>query len=369
MSNGINTKKLAIILGIIFIVSGLISGVLFYSEYVVPGFSPDIFENYDSSNNIDTEKKTDLNGISEISIETSSTDISLINADSNEIKAHFYGNYSCSDKSFKPELSFVKNGSKLLIKVEDSVNGFVMSYRSNLKIDIYIPSKYSESIKVISSSGDVRSERFSVSEFTVNTTSGDIKTEAITAEKAHFGSSSGKINFNGRFTELNVKSTSGDIGADSVEADNSEFESSSGSIRFNGKLTEVSAKSTSGDIISDSIDTKHSSFASSSGRISVSGSLPNIAVVSTSGDISITSSADPKTVKIATSSGATRLKLPGSAGFKLDCKSSSGDINSDFPVTIVKTNSTNDHELNGTVGDGSGDITITSTSGDIRILK
>ncbi len=370
MSNRINTKKLASILGIIFIVSGLITGALFYAEYSQSGFSLDAVESGDkNSNKVDFEESADLQGISEISIETSSSDISLISSDANEVKAHFFGSYFSTNKSYDPRLSVKKDGSRLIIKAEDSVNGMVLRFSSDLQLNVYIPSQFTESIKVKSSSGNVESDEFSLKDFTVKTSSGDIEFQTIIAEKAHFDASSGEISFNGRFKELNVNTSSGDIDSDRAEADYAKFESSSGSIRFSGKFSEVNVRSTSGDIMSDNVETAFFTLKTDSGNVTAAGSLANITAASTSGDITLTTSEKPQTIQITTNSGKTRLKLPDSSGFKLACKTNSGEIKSDFPVTVVTTNNKNDDELNGTVGDGSGSITITSTSGDINILN
>ena len=50
------------------------------------------------------------------------------------------------------------------------------------------------------------------------------------------------------------------------------------------------------------------------------------------------------------------LELPRNAGFTLDYSTVSGDLESDFPLTA-----------GGTCGDGSGSITIETTSGDLKI--
>ncbi len=404
MLGNISTKKLVTILGIVFIVSGLISGVVFFMQYGISGFNPDVLESYE--NNVDVEKQAVLQGINTMRVETASTDVTLISTDSNEVNAHFYGGYSSSSKSFNPELVMTKDGDTLLIKIEDNVNGMVLSFRSNLKLDVYIPSQYSESFAIKTASGQVTTDEFSVKMLSIETSSGDINTDAMNADKALFDTNSGKMNFKGSFTELSAKSTSGDIISETVEAETSKFESNSGAIKisgnfanmavkttsgdikaetvsadkaqfeansgrvyFNGSFTELDVKSTSGDIISDTVKTETTKFESGSGAIKVSGHLTNIGAKTTSGDISLSSSEKPQIIQITTGSGETKLKLPDSAGFKLACKSSSGEINSDFPVTVTKTGSDNEHELNGTVGDGSGSVTISSSSGDIRIIK
>lgn len=367
MLGKISMKKLAVILGIVFITCGVISGLIFFMQYGISGFNPEKLENYE--NKVDDEKKADLQGINTIHAESISHDITLISTDSNEVKAHFYGGYSSSSKSYKPELVVTRNGENLLIKVEDNVDGLMFSYRSNLKLDVYIPSQYSKSIEVKTESGEVASGEFSIKELSLETTSGDIKTEFINAEKAIMSTNSGETNFKGKFTELNANSTSGDIISDNIVAINTNFESNSGKINFKGNSSELNVKSTSGDIISDNFEAITTKLESDSGKIAVSGSLISITAKSTSGDISLSSSVQPQAILITTNSGETKVKLPDSAGFKLNCRSNSGEVSADYPITITDTGKKNEHELNGTVGDGSGSVTITSTSGDISVIK
>lgn len=330
MLRNIKIKKLAVILGVICIASGLLTGIIFFMQYGISGFNPDNLESY--ANNIDTEKKADLQNVRTIHVESTSHSINLINTDSNELKAHFYGGYSSSSETYKPELIVTKNGDTLFVKIKENKDGLILSFRSNLKLDVYIPSQFGDSIVVNTSSGEVTSGDFSVKKLSFETSSGDIDTGSINAEKAVICTSSGTINFKGKFTELNIKSTSGDIQSENVEAETT-------------------------------------AFRSNSGEIDISGSMGNIAAETTSGEIILSLSAQPNVIKINTSSGETKLTLPDTAGFKLKSQSNSGEINVDFPITITDTNKGNEHEISGTVGDGAGDVLITSTSGDISITK
>ena len=70
---------------------------------------------------------------------------------------------------------------------------------------------------------------------------------------------------------------------------------------------------------------------------------------------------------VSTTSGEIAIKLPADAGFILGVKSQSGEINCAFPVTV--TGNKNDNHLNGTVGNGSCNVSLSSTSGSINIAK
>jgi len=68
---------------------------------------------------------------------------------------------------------------------------------------------------------------------------------------------------------------------------------------------------------------------------------------------------------IETASGGITVTLPGSAGFDLDARTSSGSIDSKHPVTVV--GSLERHELKGKVRSGGPLIRLRAASGSVRI--
>jgi len=74
-------------------------------------------------------------------------------------------------------------------------------------------------------------------------------------------------------------------------------------------------------------------------------------------------------------SGDVRLTLTGNTGFEVEAHSFSGDIRSDFPISTHGTSDTSSRRgphrslLQGTFGDGSAVIDITTFSGSIVIAK
>jgi len=68
---------------------------------------------------------------------------------------------------------------------------------------------------------------------------------------------------------------------------------------------------------------------------------------------------------IETASGGITVTLPGSAGFDLDARTSSGSIDSKHPVTVVGT--LERHELKGKVRSGGPLVRLRAASGSVRI--
>jgi DUF4097 and DUF4098 domain-containing protein YvlB len=76
-------------------------------------------------------------------------------------------------------------------------------------------------------------------------------------------------------------------------------------------------------------------------------------------------------------SGSVRLAISGTTGFEVEATTFSGDVRSDFPLTL-RSSPDNDGErrgrrmnrsIRGSYGDASAIVNLTSFSGDIVITK
>lgn len=114
--------------------------------------------------------------------------------------------------------------------------------------------------------------------------------------------------------------------------------------------------SVSGDLETDFLTADSAELTTVSGKIDLDGSFRQVTGGSTSGEVDLTLRKCPDRIELNTVSGNVDLELPRNAGFTLDYSTVSGDLESDFPLTT-----------DGTCGDGSGSITINTTSGDLKI--
>ena len=120
--------------------------------------------------------------------------------------------------------------------------------------------------------------------------------------------------------------------------------------------------SVSGDLETDFITADRAEVNTVSGKVDLDGSFRQVTGGSTSGEVDLALRKCPDRIELTTVSGDVELKLPQNAGFTLDYSTVSGDLESDLPLTT---------ERNGghICGDGSGRITIDTTSGDLTIEK
>lgn len=151
-----------------------------------------------------------------------------------------------------------------------------------------------------------------------------------------------------RISSVEVGTISGDVRLDSLTAGDFRFHSVSGSLD-SAKLT-----------------TDGASLSSTSGDVRVEG-LSNQAKVSTvSGDIELGYTPAGEGLNVKSTSGEVRLDLPAEAQFTLEAHSTSGQIGSAFPVTVVGS-ARERRQLNGVVGGGGPRVVVETVSGDVDL--
>ena len=195
-------------------------------------------------------------------------------------------------------------------------------------------------------------------------TSADLNISALAAEDMTLASTSGRIEALVAAKQLKASSTSGDV-----------------NIRQRGGSGAVAASSTSGSVILSTEDARDVAVTSTSGSVflTMAGAAENVKMNSTSGsvtverlnadkaDISSTSGsisvqADAlKTLSVSSTSGSVTASLPAVPGYTCRVGTGSGTFSSE--TALSKDGNTY------VCGDGSGAVSIKTTSGSIRILE
>jgi lia operon protein LiaG len=301
-----NIKKLILVLLAVMLMSYGIGAIIMFTS------PKSTFGGEKSSMNIDDVKAANLSGIKEINVNVSSSNINVIPASEGEFKAALNGNVVSMGTYTKPDLECYASGSTLYVNVKSNTKVTFGFFSSSLKLDIYIPSTYTNALKLSSSSGSLRVR--------------DLK-----------------------LSSLQLSASSGSTTIENVTADNFEYSSSSGSFTANG------------------LTTKDSKLSSSSGSKRLSGFTGNLKSTSSSGSTKVEYSTFDNNITVTASSGSVEVKLPDTAAFYLDASASSGSIRSDFPITVTKSN--DKHQLRGTVGSDRNKVAINTSSGSIRVTR
>ncbi len=176
-----------------------------------------------------------------------------------------------------------------------------------------------------------------------STGSGDIRV-GRTAEAVHATAGSGDIELNG---------------ARSVVA-----RTGSGSVRALAVGGDIEVHSGSGEVTVAQQEAGRVDVSTGSGDIDVRGARGPMHVRASSGDVTVEGT-PVANWDVSASSGDVSVQVPATAAFELDAHSSSGRIETAFPVTTMGTLSK--RELRGQVRGGGPRLEISTSSGGIRI--
>jgi lia operon protein LiaG len=163
-----------------------------------------------------------------------------------------------------------------------------------------------------------------------------------------------------------------DVGSGSVKVSQAEgdlnVDTGSGAVdvsRYRGRS--LSIDTGSGEVTGTELDGEELSVDTGSGEIRLTGvTAPRLSLETGSGGISAELRRDVTSLSAETGSGDVAIHAPASLGAEVEIQTSSGDIETDFPMQV--TRQSRDHMV-GTIGDGKGTIAIETGSGEIRLLK
>jgi lia operon protein LiaG len=279
---------------------------------------------------VDEEKSELLQGIKFISVIGVSEDIRFATEKSDKIGIHFHGSYVSSNPKYRPELSVDRSGNSLRIEIKYTPDTPVVNFRSNLKLDISLPEKFTGIMELLSVSGDIVSDKMTLDSLHCTTVSGDINFKQVTSKKADIAATSGDTILNGTFDEFKFESVSGNFESRNLSSKSSRLDSSSGEIKVAGNPGDVDSS-----LISGSLVLEYNTFSN------------RIKTHAISGDISV--------------------KVPESSGFQLDYTTVSGDVDCVFPVAF--SGKKTEKGLKGLVGNGKGFLSVNTVSGDLRITN
>ena len=185
--------------------------------------------------------------------------------------------------------------------------------------------------------------------------------EGIFLQRTSIVTTSGEIEIPQLKTDaLNLASTSGDIRA-AAEVFKAELNSTSGDsqIRLTGRTEDLRINSTSGNLSAEAENAGIIDAGSTSGSIRISVSeAENVKAGSTSGSIE-TVLGKIGILNLAATSGNVTAALPAEPGFTAHIETTSGDVGFDHALTR------NGKEY--VCGDGSATVSISTTSGNVRL--
>lgn len=168
--------------------------------------------------------------------------------------------------------------------------------------------------------------------------------------------------------KLDLNTVSGNLQID-ADSPNVKANSVSGDIQLSGTAATFNVNTVSGDVRVDKVG-GHATAQTVSGEVQMQGGpFHEVSVETVSGDIVLAGSmASDVAAKLHSMSGDIQLSMAGSPQAALDATSFSGDIRSAFG-TVSEPKYGPGSSLHFKLGDGDGNITLNSFSGDITIRK
>jgi hypothetical protein len=267
---------------------------------------------------VDEKESIEAAGLDSIAIGTVSENIRLREGAGERIEVRFHGTVRATSPDRIPRLQAGRNGAAADIALARSrtvLDGF---YWSDLVLEVTVPAGYAGRLRAESVSGDIElADHDGYAALALTTVSGDVRAGSL------------------RAGELRLRTTSGDLRAEAVKAQAADLASVSGNLEVRGLTGDTRAHSTSGEV--------------SLGYEEV-----------------------PQAIDIQSTSGDVTLLLPGEAEFRLDARSTSGELSCGFPIRLSESRSGGGRRvIAGEVGSsGSGVermVKVRTVSGDIRV--
>jgi DUF4097 and DUF4098 domain-containing protein YvlB len=173
--------------------------------------------------------------------------------------------------------------------------------------------------------------------------------------------------------ELRAESLSGDVVATSVRRVR-QVKTLSGDVEIvDSDADEVTGTTTSGTIIARGLKTRSLDLQSVSGDLRLTDvDSDRVFVRSVSGDVALSGRPSRQgRYELQSHSGDVRVALAGSQGFTLEASTFSGDLRSDYPLTLQGSQTTrgNPRNVRGSFGNGGALLSLQSFSGSITISK
>lgn len=164
--------------------------------------------NYDPAK-LDQTEAVPLASINELKIKSVAEDIKLIPVDTQEIKAHMYGDVS--NKSTAPKLVTELSGSSLTIKVDYGVITGINRGQVNLSLDVEVPRSFKGDLYTKTVSSQVTAENLILNKFNAHSVAGDIRLGGLNSRQCAIETVSGDATLRDLTSNLTFNSISGDL--------------------------------------------------------------------------------------------------------------------------------------------------------------
>lgn len=317
------------LVGLALIAIGVLALVLNFSN------QQPVFNFFSFGNNlasINDSKEVAGEKINSIDINSTSTGVYVYPSTRDTIQIELTGDVSSKLKdSFILEVNERKDKLEINVKRKSEVVVNIFgAVTVNTRLEVHVPEKYYETMKITTSSGKITIEDLEAKTIDLRASSGSLNVFNISAEKG-----------------LDIQTSSGRIHVK------------------DSKASRVSARASSGSVSFDSLKGEKINVATSSGSIQLRDSEGEISVAASSGSVIINNKQLTGDINVATSSGRVEMSFKETPSAIIDFKGSSGRGNVTIPGISFEQNSNNN--IYGKVGTGDYHITVRTSSGGFAL--
>lgn len=315
-------KKFVYLLIVLFVIG--VTGTLL-SVSASGGFSMDTYS-------VTDKEVIPAQDIQSLSVDLSSTDLTVIPTEDKEIKVELEGKIS---KKLKKKIELdVKESDKTLkvgLRNENQIQFNIGVLIVDTDVTIFLPEKLYDSITLTTSSGDITIQDLQGDGITLKASSGDIVAENSKAKES-----------------FKIDTSSGEITSKNNEAGRFEMSASSGDLLIvDQKAIEAVLKTSSGEMNLENI-------------------IGDLSAEASSGDIFVANEEVRGNIHVETSSGDIKIDFaqkPTSLAFEYKGSSGEGTIGLESVVYDEKT----EHEILGKIGSGKYKLKANTNSGDFYL--
>ena len=184
----------------------------------------------------------------------------------------------------------------------------------------------------------------------------------------HLDTGAGEIMTSATRGSLNLDTGSGDITVDGADGDLWADTGSGNVDARNVRGEEIDADTGSGDVRLEDVEARSIGVDTGSGNVEVLGArTERVGVDTGSGDVRVETTSGSATFSVDTGSGDVEIAVPDSYSGTVLIETSSGELHSDMPITLLRRS---DDEIEGRIGEGgSARIEIETGSGDVSLRR
>jgi DUF4097 and DUF4098 domain-containing protein YvlB len=251
-------------------------------------------------------------------------------------------------------------------------------HEGRFDVVLQVPSK--SPLSVVAQRGDLQVSQLH-SDVDLEASHGDISAEQITGDtilRPHHNditvkNITGNVTIDGDVGDSTVSEIAGSLTFSTGLSGDIELSHIAGPLHFKSSRTELQLGKLEGDLNMDSGDLRANSIAgpftlnTKTKDVHLEDVTGNIHIDDSRGDIEVEAKAPLGNVDITTTGGEISITLPSQAGFQVDAESESGEIQSDYGLSI--SNQSNNATASGSVGKGGPQVRLRTNRGTIQIHK